>query len=143
MRITQWSFRGATVLELHGSLMGPEAIEALDAAVRRSTRAGPPRLVLDLGDMPSIDAAGLGALVSGYGAVRRRGGTFKLAHPAKRVHALLVMCRLDTVLETFDSLEAAVGDGRGPSSNSSPISSPPLQLSQTSLDVIEHFLRRA
>lgn len=140
MEITELPLHDTTVLELHGVLTGPAATDLLDAAVRRVTRPGPHRLVVNLGDVPSIDAAGLGALVSAFGVVRRNGGTLRLAHVAKRVHALLVVCRLVTVIETFDSVEDAVADGTGPDPPAS--SSPAPQLSQASLDVIRHFLRR-
>ena len=68
------------------------------------------------------------------------------ADPAGEKRSWRWLLEADTDADGYDhggEMEAAVGDGRGPSSNSSPISSPPLQLSQTSLDVIEHFLRRA
>jgi anti-sigma B factor antagonist len=143
MLITQWSFRDAAVLDMHGILMGPQATDLLAAAVRRAMRTGARRVVLNLGDVPSIDAAGLGALVAAYGVVKRRGGTLRLARAARRVHALLVMCRLVTIFETFDSVEAAVADRAGPGPDSSPMGSRGLQLSTTSLEVIQHFLRRA
>ena len=143
MTITERRLEGQTVLELHGSLTGPAATELLDATVRRVTRADPQRLVLHLGGVPSIDAAGLGALVAAYGVVRRNGGTLRLAYVPRRVHALLVVCRLITVFETFDSVEAAVADGSGAGSDSSMTSSPAPQWSPTSLDVVERFLRRA
>src|SRR6202163_3653496 len=107
MRIIERPIRATTILEIHGPLAGPAATELLDATVRRVTRAGAERLVVDLGDVPSIDAAGLGALVAAYGVVRRTGGTLRLAQLAKRVHDLLVVCRLATIFETFDSVEDA------------------------------------
>lgn len=122
MRIIEWPLRNTTVLELHGALTGPAATELLDATVRRVIRAGSPRLVFDLGDVPSIDAAGLGALVAAYGVARRHGGTLKLARVARRAHALLVVCRLVTVIETFDALEDAVAAGSGTGPDPSPTS---------------------
>jgi anti-sigma B factor antagonist len=143
MRITERRLQGTTVLELHGMLTSPAAIELLDATVRRVTRAGPQRIVLNLGDVPSIDAAGLGALVAAYGVVRRNGGTLRLACVAKRVHTLLVVCRLVTVFETFDSVEDAVADGSEAGPDPSTTACPMAQLSQTSVHVIQDFLRQA
>jgi anti-sigma B factor antagonist len=143
MRIIERSIRETTILELHGALAGPAAAELLDATVHRVTRAGRPRLVVDLEDVPSIDAGGLGALVATYGVVRRKGGTLGLARVAKRVHELLVVCRLVSIFETFDSVEDAVSAGSGPGPDRPAISSTASQLSQTSLDVIQRFLWRA
>jgi anti-sigma B factor antagonist len=143
MRITERRLQGTTVLELHGTLHSPAATELLDTAVRRATRGSPQRLVLDLGDVPSIDAGGLGTLVAAYGLVRRRGGTLGLAHVAARVHALLVVCRLVTVFETFDSVEAAVADHSGASPDPPTTTAPATPLAETSLAVIQDFLERA
>jgi anti-sigma B factor antagonist len=137
MRIIERPIRDTTILELHGALTGPAAAELLDATVHRVTRAGRQRLVVNLEDVPSIDAGGLGALVAAYGVVRQNGGTLRLAHVARRVHELLVVCRLVSIFETFDSVEDALSAG------SSTASSAVSQLSQTSLCVIQRFLRRA
>jgi anti-anti-sigma factor len=126
---------------MHGTLTGPVATELLDATVRRVTRAGAERLVINLGDVPSIDAAGLGALVAAYHVVRRSGGTLRLARPAKRLHELLVVCRLVTVLETFDSVEDALSASSGASPD--PPTTSTSRLSRTSLDVIRRVLRGA
>jgi anti-anti-sigma factor len=147
MRITERRLQGTTVLELHGALNSPAATEVLDAIVHRVARAGLQRLVLHLGDVPSIDAGGLGALLAAYGVVRRSGGTLRLAHVPKRVYALLVVCRLIPAFETFDSVEAAVAAGAGASpgpsaTDPSATRSRAPQLSQTSLNVTQDFLRQ-
>ena len=143
MHITERPLRDGTVLELHGALAGPAATELLDAAVRRVSGAGRQPLVVNLGGVPSIDAAGLGALVTAYGVVRRNGGSLRLAHVARRVHTLLVVCRLATIFEMCDSVEEAVSNGSGASPAPSTTSSAASQLSETSLDLIQRFLRRA
>jgi anti-sigma B factor antagonist len=143
MQIIQSPRGDTTVLELHGVLTAPAATDLLDATVRRVTRTGPHGLVLNLEDVPSIDAAGLGALVAAYGVVKQSGGTLRLARVARRVLALLVVCRLITVFETFDSVEDAVAGGSGARPALSAIRTPASQLSPTSLNVIQHFLQRA
>ena len=143
MTVTERPLRDAIVLELHGVLTGPAATRLLDAAVRRVSGGGRQRLVVNLGDVPSIDAAGLGALVTAYGVVRRNGGSLRLAHVGSRVHTLLVVCRLATIFEMFDSVEEAVSNGREASPDPSTTGSAASQLSETSLDVIQRFLRRA
>ena len=142
MQIIQSPRGDTTVLELHGVLTAPAATNLLDA-VRRVTRTGPHGVVLNLEDVPSIDAAGLGALVAAYGVVKQGGGTLRLARVAGRVLALLVVCRLITMFETFDSVEDAVAGGSEARPDLSTIRPPASQLSPTSLNVIQHFLQRA
>jgi anti-sigma B factor antagonist len=141
MRIIERPILPTTILEMHGTLTGPVATGLLDAAVRRVTRAGAERLVINLGDVPSIDAAGLGALVAAYRVVRRSGGTLRLARPARRLHELLVVCRLVTVFETFDSVEDALSANSGASPD--PPTTSASRLSRRPLDVIQRILRGA
>jgi anti-sigma B factor antagonist len=133
MQIIQRPLGDTTVLELHGVLTAPAATDLLDTTVRGVTRTAPRWLVLNLGDVPSIDAAGLGALVAAYGVVKRSGGTLRLARVGKRVHALLVVCGLITVFETFASVEDAVASGAGGRPGLSTMRPPASQLSPTSL----------
>jgi anti-anti-sigma factor len=143
MRITHRRLSGAIVLELHGCLTSPAATERLVAAVRKATRTPTERLVLDLEDVPSIDAGGVGALVAVYGLMRRAGGTLRLARVGKRVHALLVACRLVSAFETFDSVDGAVGRGTTAAAGRPVAQSRAARLTQASLNVIQHFLQRA
>ena len=143
MRISERPIRDTTVLELHGTLTGPAATELLDMTVRRVISTGAQRLVVNLGDVPSTDAAGLGALVAAYNVVRQSGGTLGLTRVTARLHELLVACRLVSVFETFDSVEDAVSGGSGASPDASTISPASSPLSQASLDVIQRFLLRA
>jgi hypothetical protein len=53
------------------------------------------------------------------------------------------VCRLVTVFETFDSVEDAVAGDSDTSPDRSTNGYPAPQLSQTSVDVIHQFLRRA
>jgi anti-sigma B factor antagonist len=75
--------------------------------VRRHFDAGRTRLVLNLAEVPYIDSCGLGAIAQEYISARRRGGDLKLLNVSGRNHHLLVLTKLLTVFETFDSAEEA------------------------------------
>jgi anti-sigma B factor antagonist len=60
-------------------------------------------ILLDLGGVSYIDSAGLGELVRAYATTRNRGGALKLVNLTKRLQDLLVVTRLVTVFESFDS----------------------------------------
>ena len=144
MRITErWLGDTTTILDLQGPLTGPEGTELLRAIVHDLTRAGPQQLVVNLEDVPSIDAAGLGALVDAYCVTTRNGGTLKLAHLNKRLHDLIVLTRLVTVFDIFDSVEEAIRDGSGVTPSPFSTSSALPQLPQASLGSIQGFLRPA
>jgi anti-sigma B factor antagonist len=109
MRITERQCGDAVVLDLHGPIAGPKAAAMLEAAVRRHCGDGVRSVVADLSGVPAVDLAGLGALLDAHMAVRRASGAFKLACITKRIDDLIVITRLLTIFETYDSVEEAVG----------------------------------
>ena len=143
MRIAERWLGDTIVLDVHGPLNGPEGTERLGAAVRRLASAGRLHLVVNLEDVPLIDAAGLGALADAYLVVTRHGGTFKLAHLTKRLHDLIVITRLVTVFDIVDSVEDAVCSGSGVTPNPLKAGSAVAQLSQAPLGSIQRFLIHA
>jgi anti-sigma B factor antagonist len=110
MNISERQIGPSTVLDVTGPITGHKAADMIDAAVRRHARAGTRILVVNLGRVPRVDLAGLGALVDACIAMRQASGVFRLACVAKRIHDLVVITRLATVIDTFDSVEEAAGD---------------------------------
>lgn len=60
-------------------------------------------VLLDLGEVPHVDSAGLGELVHGYVTARNRGGSLRLLRVTKRLRDLLVVTKLLTVFDAYDS----------------------------------------
>ncbi|GIX47041.1 MAG: hypothetical protein KatS3mg131_1252 [Candidatus Tectimicrobiota bacterium] len=58
--------------------------------------------------MTFIDSSGLGTLVTCFSAVRKHGGSMKLAHVPKQVADLLALTKLEEFFETYASEEAAL-----------------------------------
>jgi anti-sigma B factor antagonist len=90
------------------SLVGDMTLDGSGATmiadkVRSEMVQGQNRFVLDLGHVRYIDSAGLGELIHAFAAVRNRGGALKLLNVTKRVNELLILTRLLTVFETFDT----------------------------------------
>ena len=143
MRIAERWLGDTIVLDLHGPLHGPEGTERLGAAVHRLASAGRPQLIVNLEGVPSIDAAGLGALADAYSVITRSGGTLRLAHLNKRLHDLVVITRLVTVFDIVDSVEDPVRGGSGVTPNPLTAGSAVPQLSQAPLGSIQSFLSLA
>jgi anti-sigma B factor antagonist len=138
MRITERQFGNAVVLDFRGALRGRVAAEAVAATVGRLCRNGVRDVVGNLGGVPAVDVAGLGALVDAHLALRHADGVFKLAGITKHLNDLMVITRLLTVFETYDSVEEAVGRMAAASAaRGRP------EVSVMSLRAINRFLRRA
>ena len=65
-------------------------------------------LLVDLSGVSYVDSAGLGQLVQAYATTKNRGGALKLLNVTKRLRDLLVVTKLLTVFDTYDSEAAAV-----------------------------------
>jgi anti-sigma B factor antagonist len=64
---------------------------------------GQKKLLLDLGGVAYVDSAGLGQLVQVTVTSSRSGAKVKLLNITKRLNDLLVVTRLVTVFDTFES----------------------------------------
>lgn len=106
MTLTERRLNGSFVLDADGPIRGAAASDLVEG-VRHALDAGHRDLVLNLSGVATIDAAGLGALAQSLTIARAAGGTLRLAGVAHRINDLLVLTRLLTAFETFDTVEQA------------------------------------
>jgi anti-sigma B factor antagonist len=64
---------------------------------------GHKKLVLDLGGVSYVDSAGLGQLVQIHSTARSNGGSLRIANVTKKLKDLLVVTKLVTVFDSYDS----------------------------------------
>jgi anti-sigma B factor antagonist len=64
---------------------------------------GHKKLVLDLGGVSYVDSAGLGQLVQIHSTTKSNGGTLRIANVTKKLKDLLVVTKLVTVFDSYDS----------------------------------------
>jgi len=83
--------------------------------VQSLIQQGHKNLLIDLSGVSYVDSAGLGELVQAYATTKNRGGALKLLNVTKRLRDLLVVTKLLTVFDTYDS-EAAALASFGPAS---------------------------
>ena len=77
--------------------------ELRDAIVK-----GEPSVLINLENVPYIDSAGLGTLVSALKTARERGGNVWLAGLTPQVKMVVELTRLHFVFEIFDSVDKAL-----------------------------------
>jgi anti-sigma B factor antagonist len=65
-------------------------------------------VALNMSDVPYVDSAGLGAIVTGLNLLRKKGGDMALCCVQGRVSQLLELTHLTGVVASFGSEEAAV-----------------------------------
>lgn len=69
---------------------------------------GQHKIVLDLGGVSYVDSAGLGQLVQIHATTKNKGGSLRLVNVTKRLKDLLVVTKLVTVFDSYDSEADAV-----------------------------------
>ena len=82
--------------------------------VQSLLQQGHNKLVLDLSHVSYVDSAGLGELVQAYATTKNRGGSLKLHGVGKRLRDLLVVTKLLTVFDTYESEAEALASFGAP-----------------------------
>jgi anti-sigma B factor antagonist len=110
MTISERAVGALHVLDVDGAItLGPAGADVLTDKVRSLLQQGEKNLIVNLAGVPYMDSTGLGALVHAYATTTRQGGNLKLLNVTARLQDLLVITKLITVFESYDSEAAAVG----------------------------------
>src|ERR1700733_1010789 len=108
MHIDERAVGNVTILDLKGKITLGEGDEELRERIGQLAQKDQKRILLNLAEVPYIDSAGLGEIVRSYTTVKNRGGQLKLVNLTKRITDLLMITKLLTVFETFESEQDAL-----------------------------------
>jgi len=92
-----------TILDLNGSVRMGEGAVALRNAIRSLVDQGKKKILLNLGAVKNIDSSGIGELIANYTTISRDGGQLKLLNLTEKIQNLLVITKLLTVFDSYDS----------------------------------------
>ncbi len=107
MNINERKLNDITVLDVEGKfVLGGDG--KFKRSVTTNIEGGNRKLIVNLEKVSYMDSSGLGELISGYSQMQRVNGQMKLLNLNNRLNQLLVMTKLITVFETFDSESAAI-----------------------------------
>jgi len=108
MQIEERRVGSVIILDAKGKLTLGDGDVLLKDKIHSLVQQGHKNIVLNLGDVPYVDSAGIGEIVGSYTTLSRVGGTLRLLNLTKRIHDLLAITKLLTVFETFTSEDEAV-----------------------------------
>ncbi|HMF89730.1 MAG TPA: STAS domain-containing protein [Candidatus Angelobacter sp.] len=97
-----------TIVDLNGRITLGDGTKLLRETVQRLLEEGQKRILLNLGEVASIDSAGIGELVAALLSARNRGGELKLLNLTRKVHDAVQITKLYTVFEISDDEPAAI-----------------------------------
>jgi anti-sigma B factor antagonist len=82
--------------------------DQLLSAIRQLVQRGSRQILLNLRDVRYIDSDGLREIVEGFQTTRNGGGILKLCEAVSGIRRLLVVTKLDKIMEVFESEDAAL-----------------------------------
>jgi len=108
MKIKPVEKYNAVVFEMVGNMMGgPEAAE-FSELLHQFVQEGKKNIIVDLSEVKFMNSSGLGMLISGLTTMKKEGGNLKLANVTDKIHSLLLITKLVTIFESYDSLDEAI-----------------------------------
>jgi len=104
MNISQRTVQKVCVLDIEGPItLGADGSEKLGDKVRSVLQTGEKQVLLNLSGVAYIDSAGLGELVNAFTTVKKQGGALKLVGVTKKLKDLLVITKLATVFDSYET----------------------------------------
>ncbi|HSK72185.1 MAG TPA: STAS domain-containing protein [Pyrinomonadaceae bacterium] len=115
LSITERRNDSVIVLDLKGNIRLGEGNIELHDKLRLLVERGEKKILLNLADVFYIDSSGLGELVAGFTTLKKNKGELKLLHLTQRVNELMMITKLLTVFEVYESESGAVNSFKNPS----------------------------
>ncbi len=98
----------AVVIELKGNVMGGPETQEFHDLIKKLLSEGKKNIIVDLGSVKFMNSTGLGMLIGAFTSVKNAGGRFVLANATEKIESLLVITKLITIFENYDSVEKAL-----------------------------------
>ena len=108
MQISERSAGDVTILDMDGRLVLEDGVTPFVERMNAQIRKGRKKILLNFERVTYLDSAGIGAIVWKYVTARKQDADVKLLNLTRRSHNVLMITKLLTVLETFDSEQQAI-----------------------------------
>jgi len=108
MNLKEKEIDGVVVLELSGKVMGGPDANLLSEKLHELVDQKKTKVVADLSKVSWMNSSGLGILIGGLTTMRNNKGDLKLVNVTDRIKSLLIITKLITIFETFESIEDAI-----------------------------------
>src|SRR2546426_11528185 len=108
MEISERSAGDVIILDLDGRLVVEDGVTPFIDRMNALVRHGRKKILLNFEGVTYLDSSGVGAVVWKYVTARKQDADVKLLKLTRRSHNVLMITKLLTVLETFDSEQQAL-----------------------------------
>ena len=108
MKIKTTEKYGAAIIELKGNVMGGDDTKDFNDLLHKLVEENKLNIVVDLSDVKFMNSSGLGMLIGGLTTMKKSNGSLKLARVGDKIESLLIITKLITIFESFDTVDEAV-----------------------------------
>jgi anti-sigma B factor antagonist len=108
VKVKSYTKDGVEVIEPKGKFLGGADTGELDEKLYALLGKGEKSVVIDLGSTDWMNSSGIAILIHHYKKFRDQDGRLVLANLTKNIEKILVIAKLTSVFETYDSLDEAV-----------------------------------
>jgi len=108
MKINERMIGDVAVLEVSGKLLGgPPGSQDFKNKIYELIDKKINKVVVDLSEVKRMNSSGLGILISALTSLKNHDGTMKLASVGETMEGILIMTKLNTIFETYETAEGA------------------------------------
>ena len=98
----------AAVIELKGNVMGGDDTKEFNELLHKLLDEGKKNVVVDLSEVKFMNSSGLGMLIGGLTTMKKVSGNMKLARTTEKIESLLIITKLSTIFESYETVEEAI-----------------------------------
>ena len=108
MKIKERMEGDVAVLAVSGNMMGGPESTALHDKVKSLIADGLTKVVIDIKGVKWMNSSGLGVLMSCMSSLQSQGGKLKLSNVTDKVKSILMITKLSSIFDTYESADRAV-----------------------------------
>ena len=95
------------ILDISGEIIGDARFD-LNKVIQAEVEANRAGMILNLEEVPMMDSVGLGMLIGAYTSFAKKGRKMVLLNVGRSIRYLLVITKLEKILEKFDDEDEAL-----------------------------------
>lgn len=99
---------GVTIIQLSGKILGGQDSMEVNELINNLMDQGKHRVVMDLSEVELMNSSGLGIIIQSANLLKNKGGGLKLANISKKIESLLVITKLNTIFDSYDTIDDAI-----------------------------------
>jgi anti-sigma B factor antagonist len=96
------------IIQMSGKIVGGPDSAEINKQVTKAIEEKKVNVIIDLSGVELMNSSGLGILIQSNQLLKQAGGKLKLASVTEKIQSLFVITKLNTVFDTYDSVDKAI-----------------------------------